>query len=68
MSGDTISAVRIAVPLRAEGSYPPLALSRDALLAAVYPAGHQSPAACATLVFLRTAPDAYKRYALEGGP
>ena len=55
-------------PLRAEGSYPPLALSRDALLAATYPAGQESPAACATLVFLRTGPDAYKPYALEGSP
>jgi hypothetical protein len=55
-------------PLHAEGSYPPLALSRDALLAATYPAGLKSPASCATLVFLRTGPDAYKPYDLEGGP
>jgi len=55
-------------PLRAEGSYPPLALSRDALLAASYPAGLKSSASCATLVFLRTGPDAYEPYGLEGGP
>jgi hypothetical protein len=55
-------------PLRAEGSYPPLALSRDALLAATYPAGLKSSASCATLVFLRTGPNAYKPYGLEGGP
>jgi hypothetical protein len=55
-------------PLRVEGSYPPLALSRDALLAATYPAGLKSSASCATLVFLRTGPDAYMPYGLEGGP
>ncbi len=55
-------------PLQAEGLYPPLALSRDALLAAAYPAGQKSPDSCATLVFLRTGPDAYRSYALEGGP
>jgi hypothetical protein len=56
------------LPLRAEGYYPPLALSRDALLAATYPAGQKLPTSCATLVFLRTGPDVYKQYSLEGGP
>jgi hypothetical protein len=54
-------------PLRAEGSYPPLALSPDALLAATYPAGQKPVAICAMLVFLRTGPDSYKPYSLEGG-
>ena len=54
-------------PLRAEGSYPPLALSPDALLAATYPADQKPAAVCATLVFLRTGPDSYKPYSLEGG-
>jgi hypothetical protein len=54
-------------PLRAEGSYPPLALSPDALLAATYPADQKPVAVCATLVFLRTGPDSYKPYSLEGG-
>lgn len=53
--------------LRAEGSYPPLALSPDALLAATYPADQQPVAICGTLVFLRTGPDSYKPYSLEGG-
>jgi hypothetical protein len=55
------------VPLQAEGSYPPLALSPGALFAAFYPGAPRSPT-CTTLVFLRTGPDAYKPYALEGGP
>lgn len=54
-------------PLRAEGSYPPLALSPDALLAATYPADQKPVAICAPLVFLRTGPDSYKPYSLEGG-
>src|SRR5689334_22523587 len=37
-------------PLHAEGSYPPLALSPDALLAATYPAGRKPVSICATLV------------------
>jgi hypothetical protein len=53
------------VPLRAEGSYPPLAWTRDELFAATYPANQQ---ACALLVFLSTGPDTYAPYSLEGGP
>jgi hypothetical protein len=56
------------VTLRAEGSYPPLAWSRDELLAASYPAGQAVPTSCASLVFLRTGPDTYAPYSLEGGP
>jgi hypothetical protein len=55
-------------PLHAEGSYPPLALSRDELLAATYPARLKVSTSCATSVFLRTGPDSYKPYVLEGGP
>jgi hypothetical protein len=54
-------------PLRAEGSYPSLALSPDALFAATYSADQKPVAVCATLVFLRTGPDSYKPYSLEGG-
>ena len=56
------------VPLRAEGSYPPLAWTRDELFAATDPAGQQVSTSCATLVFLRTGPDTYAPYSLEGGP
>jgi len=55
-------------PLQAEGSYPPLGLSRGELLAATYPAGQKLSTSCATVVFLRTGPDSYKLYSLEGGP
>jgi hypothetical protein len=55
-------------PLQAEGSYPPLGLSRDELFAAAYPAGQKLPTSCAVVVFLRTGPDSYKPYSLEGGP
>lgn len=54
-------------PLSAEGTYPPLALSPAALLAATYPAGQGPGTICATLVFLRTGPDSYLPYSLEGG-
>jgi hypothetical protein len=55
-------------PLHAEGTYPPLSLSREVLLAATYPAGLKTSTSCATLLFLRTGPDVYKPYDLEGGP
>jgi hypothetical protein len=55
-------------PLQTEGPYPPLDLSRDELFAAAYPAGQKLSTSCATLVFLRTGPDSYKPYSLEGGP
>jgi hypothetical protein len=55
-------------PPQAEGSYPPLGLSRDELLAATYPDRQRLSTSCATLVFLRTGPDSYKPYSLEGGP
>jgi hypothetical protein len=56
------------VQLHAEGSYPPLAWSRDELFAAHYPVGRQVSTSCATLVFLRTGSDTYAPYTLEGGP
>jgi hypothetical protein len=55
-------------PLHAEGTYPPLAMSREVLFAASYPPRLKTPTSCATLVFLRTGPDVYKPYGLEGGP
>jgi hypothetical protein len=58
----------VKAPLRAEGAYPLLAVSRGALFAPAYPAGQQPSTACSTLVFLRTGADVYKPYELEGGP
>lgn len=54
--------------LRAEGSYPPLAWTRDELFAVVGPNGRHGPGSCATVLFLRTGPDTYAPYELEGGP
>ncbi len=64
----TRQAKNTSWPLHAEGAYPPLALSGDELFAATYPARLRTSTSCATLVFLRTGPDAYKLYSLEGGP
>jgi hypothetical protein len=54
------------------GRYPPLALSRQQLFAAVViGAQRQSvspPPLCAMVVYLRTGPDQYRAYSLEGGP
>jgi hypothetical protein len=56
-------------PVRLAGRYPPLG-SRTALYAAVVPASQRTPdgGACATGVYLRTGPDRYRGYTLEGGP
>jgi hypothetical protein len=54
--------------LQAEGAYPPLAWTRDELFAVVSPTGQHASASCATVLFLRTGPDAYAPYVLEGGP
>lgn len=56
------------LPLHLEGTYPPLGFSRHQLLAATYPARQKLSTSCATLVLLRTGPDSYKPYSLEGGP
>jgi hypothetical protein len=52
------------LPLRVADSYPPLG-PRQQLLA-VSMAGQ--PAACPTVVFLKTGPDSYLPYGLLGGP
>ena len=51
--------------------YPPLGWSRQGLFAAVVIGAHPSvspPPRCATVVYLRTGPDQYAAYSLEGGP
>jgi hypothetical protein len=55
-------------PVRAVSRYPPLGWARQQLFAAIYPGALQSPSSCATLVYLRTGPDRYRTYSLEGGP
>lgn len=56
-------------PIHAVGLYPPLGWPhQQELLAAIYPKALASPASCATLVYVRTRPDSYLTYALEGGP
>ena len=54
------------------GQYPPLALSRQQLLAAVVIGAQRKtvspPPLCAMVVYLRTGPDQYRAYSLEGGP
>ena len=52
-----------SLPLRAAGSYPPIGPQQ---LFAVSMAGQ--PAACPTVVFLKTGPDRYLPYGLLGGP
>jgi hypothetical protein len=58
-------------PVRPVGQYPPLAFSGQELYAAVVPEAERQAAglhSCATVVFLRTGPDAYQAYGLLGGP
>jgi hypothetical protein len=55
-------------PVRAVSWYPPLGLARQQLFAAIYPKALRSPSSCATSVYLRTGPDRYRAYDLEGGP
>ena len=52
------------LPLRVAGDYPPLGPRQELL--AVPMAGQ--PAACPTVVFLKTGPDSYLPYGLPGGP
>ena len=58
--------------IRPVGRYPPLALSRHQLFAAVVIGGPSTsvspPPLCAMVVYLRTGPDQYRAYSLEGGP
>ena len=60
------------VQIRPVGQYPPLAWSPEALFAAVVigaqPTSVSAPPVCATVVYLRTGPDRYQAYSLEGGP
>jgi hypothetical protein len=57
------------LPVRLVGRYPPLGLSRQELFAAVPPAPRSSvsPPPCPATVYLRTGPDAYRAYRLQGG-
>jgi hypothetical protein len=58
-------------PVRPVGQYPPLAFSSQELYAAVVPEAERQAAgldSCATVVYLRTGPDAYQAYGLLGGP
>ena len=59
-------------PVQPVGQYPPLGLSRQQLFAAVTPPAQRDavnpPLPCTMAVYLRTGPDAYKPYSLEGGP
>jgi hypothetical protein len=58
--------------IRPVGQYPPLALSRQQLLAAVVIGAPRKtvspPPLCAMVVYLHTGPDQYRAYSLEGGP
>jgi len=58
--------------IRPVGQYPPLAWSPDELFAAVVIGAPRTsvspPPLCATVVYLRTGPDQYQAYSLEGGP
>ena len=59
-------------PVRAVGHYPPLGLPAQELFAAVTPGAQRPsvrpPLVCAMVVYLRTGPDRYIPYSLEGGP
>jgi hypothetical protein len=59
-------------PIRPVGPYPPLAWSRRELFAAgardAQRSSVSSPTPCAMVVYLRTGPDEYQAYSLEGGP
>ena len=58
--------------IRPVGQYPPLAWSPDKLFAAVVIGAPRTsvspPPLCAMVVYLRTDPDQYQAYSLEGGP
>jgi len=58
--------------IRPVGQYPPLAWSPEELFAAVVIGAPRTsvspPPLCATVVYLRTGPDRYQAYSLEGGP
>jgi hypothetical protein len=59
------------VPVRPAGPYPPLGWPHRELFAAAVPAQRLAagpPLVCATVVYLRTGPDQYQAYSLEGGP
>jgi hypothetical protein len=59
-------------PIRPVGPYPPLAWSRQELFATgardAQRSSVRSPAPRAMVVYLRTGPDEYQAYSLEGGP
>ena len=59
-------------PVYAVGQYPPLGWSREELFAATTSAAQRLPVSpplvCAMVVYLRTGPDQYQAYSLEGGP
>jgi hypothetical protein len=58
--------------IRPVGQYPLLALSRQQLFAAVVIGAQRAtvspPPLCAMVIYLRTGPDQYRAYSLEGGP
>ena len=59
------------LPVRPVGGYPPFGPQQE-LFAARIPDKQRfsvsPPTVCAVLVFLRTGPDKYRVYSLEGGP
>jgi hypothetical protein len=56
-------------PIQAVGSYPPLGLHRQGMLANLYPPSlRRTASSCATLVFLRSGRGRYLTYSLLGGP
>jgi hypothetical protein len=59
-------------PIRQVGQYPPLGWSRQELFAATTPQAQRvsfsPPLPCVMIVYLRTGPDDYQAYSLEGGP
>jgi hypothetical protein len=63
---------REPVPVHAVGRYPPLGWSRQELFAAAAPRSQRLAVSkslvCAMVVYLRTGPDEYQAYSLEGGP
>ena len=60
------------LPIHAVGQYPPLGLPNQELFAAAIPTAQRlsvpPPMACTVVVYLRTGPDEYQAYSLEGGP
>ena len=59
-------------PIRPVGLYPPLGFSRQELYASLTPQAQRDtsspPPPCTMIVYLQVGPDAYRAYALEGGP